>query len=51
MNQHCGKHDKIFDLDMGKTCPGCDTEEEQQLNEQERPEELEEGKPARRSKK
>jgi hypothetical protein len=26
MNQHCGKHDKIFDPAKGETCPGCDTE-------------------------
>jgi hypothetical protein len=24
MNQHCGKHDKIFDED--RPCPGCESE-------------------------
>lgn len=29
MNQHCGKHDKIFDED--NPCPGCVTEQSQQI--------------------
>ena len=25
-NQHCGQHDKIFNPDLGQSCPGCQTE-------------------------
>jgi hypothetical protein len=47
MNQHCGKHDKIYDPDMDQSCPGCVSDEAlKMLSESEDNEEVEE-KPKR----